>query len=127
MKLERYLSLSSMAVLLPHVFCCGLPFFSSLLSLSSTGSIALGGFLNLELIHTYEFELLIFAGVILAITALANLIGYIIDCRQHACVHDDCSSGKKSDRKIFLIACGVFVINVMMYVMDIGQQAVHTH
>lgn len=120
-----------------HIFCCVLPTLASVLSLLvGAGLISTmpGFILTLHgWVHNYEIPALVFAGVVLLLGWLFQLVSWRIDCHSTGCCHDSCAPRKKNALRILWIATALFVFNLTIYTtLHTGkplaqEQADHAH
>jgi hypothetical protein len=119
-KLNRFISITSVASEITHLFCCGLPMVFSLLSLLSSLGLLASTPGPLESIHhamhDYEIPMIIFAACLISFAWGLHYISNRIDCRNEGdCAHQPCSPKKKRSNKILIFATILFILNVTGY------------
>jgi len=118
--MERVQKVSNWIVMLSalsHFFCCVLPSLSSIIGLGASFGFISTSLPYFEWFHDNEREILIFSAVALAISAVAQIISWRIDCRNSGCHHDKCEPKKKISFKIFTIAVVLFLINLTIHLV----------
>jgi hypothetical protein len=101
-----------------HVFCCALPI--SLVISSFAAAVGLNARVDdLLNLHQYEGELLVFCGVLLFCTLIAQMVSYRLDCvKQQACSHPPCSPKKTSYSKIFILSLLLWLFNLVHFYLN---------
>lgn len=89
----------------------------SVVSISALLGIAGGDILALSWLEQHEAAILLFSGVLLAITALLQYISYRIDCRTDGtCSHKPCDKEKRRARIVFYGATVIYAASFAHYV-----------
>lgn len=120
--LNRYISITTVASEVTHLFCCGLPMVFSILSFfTSIGMLAsMPASLDYlhETLHPYEVPMIIISAFLISMGWILHLISQRIDCRKTGdCVHKPCSPKKKKSSKILTIASILFIFNLTGYLV----------
>ena len=101
--------------LLMHVFCCGIPFVMSLVSLAASLGLSGVGAFDIPWIHQYETAILWVSGSMLAMTGLLQWIAERRNCvSDGGCHHEPCDSKKLTARQIYYIAVGIYLANLLL-------------
>jgi hypothetical protein len=109
---------------LTHIFCCGLPFLFSILSLLS--SLGLIGVIPVsfsstmtgfhEVLHVWELPILLLSAIILSIGWWLDLYSRKLDCSTtSSCSHKPCGTKKKKSTYMLIVASAIFAINLITY------------
>lgn len=120
--LNRYISITTAASEITHLFCCGLPMVFSLLSFfSSIGLLASMPssleFLH-EAMHDYEIPMIMVAATLISFGWILHFIAKRIDCREDGqCEHEPCAPKKKQSCKILIFATILFILNLTGYLV----------
>lgn len=100
-----------------HVFCCGLPLLLSLTSLA-----AMLGLSSVKIMHVSWFvgsmqvNILIFSGLVLAGSCVAQWIGNRLDCHTDGhCHHKPCDKKKSLSGWFLIAAVCLYVVNVVIF------------
>lgn len=119
MEFARKLSYSFLySTALVHVFCCGIPLVMSVVSISALLGMAGGDILALSWLEQHEALILLFSGVLLAITALLQYISYRIDCRTDGnCSHKPCDKEKRRARLVFYGATIIYAFSSIHFII----------
>lgn len=118
-KIAKTSTVLSFIAALSHIFCCVLPLIVSVLSLSTVAGGALGLSALHEHMHDYELPILIFAGIMLSVSAISLLIARRLDCASDACCsHAPCAPRKNISYKIFWVALILFGINCIVLFLE---------
>jgi len=120
--LSRYVSLTTVASEITHLFCCGLPMIFSLISLlTSVGLVAsMPNSINIlhEAMHPYEVPLIITSAIIMLIGWIIHFVAERINCQKTGeCDHEPCLPKKKRSNKILIIATFLFIFNLTGYLV----------
>ena len=102
-----------------HVFCCGLPTLFSVLSLLAGLGVMTAiptplVFLH-EILHEYERPMIIFAGCILAVGWILDMISARLDCQTTGCHHPPCKPVKRKAHIVLKLATLLFIFNLIVY------------
>ncbi len=114
-KLSYSFLLSSSAI---HVFCCGIPAVMSLFSITALFGLSGGIMMEPAWFNAIEFPLLVLSASLLALTGALHWISTRMDCRTDGhCVHPPCDSEKHRARIIYSVALGLFILNLIHYIL----------
>ena len=104
---------------LSHLFCCGIPFVVSVVSLVATTGFFVSLPAGLEylhdFIHGHEVLVLSVSGLILLLGWVLHAYAKSLDCRRTGCDHPPCGSSKARSLGILVIATALFVVNAVSY------------
>ena len=118
-RIQSFFHWAIIGTVMGHMLCCGLPTLVSILSLvSGLGLMATmpTGLLDLhDVIHDYEFTIIIFSGTMVAIGWLLHTISHRMSCVEKGCSHPPCNPQKKRSKKLLILATGLFLINLAIY------------
>ena len=118
-RLQKTTDCFALASGLSHLFCCGVPFVISILSL-----VANAGFLASlpsgleyfhELMHGYEKGLFVFSAFILLLGWGLHFVAKRMDCHSTGCSHPPCDTKKTKSSWILIVATIIFVVNAASY------------
>jgi hypothetical protein len=112
---EKFANLAALASLLPHLFCCVLPAVSSLAGVGAVAGMSILQGLHIDWVHKNEMTLLVFSGVMIALSGAFQLYSRKINCHDTGCDHGPCEPRKNKARWAFWIALGLFVINLAVH------------
>jgi hypothetical protein len=115
--LSRWSGHLSILATLTHIFCCGLPFLATVASLSASAGGAIGVSAWHDVLHGWEFEVIAFAGAMVALSGVSLLVAHRLDCQKSdkQCCHEPCEPKKKLSLRLFIIATILFFINLSVY------------
>ncbi len=102
-----------------HLLCCVFPTLFSLAGLLS----GLGFMVTIpapmvelhDMIHRWEIPLILMSGVLLALGWAALKYSEKVDCHSTGCAHGTCEPKRSKASLIMMIASGLFVFNVVVY------------
>ena len=119
-KLSSFLSSTVIFSQLMHIFCCGLPFLFSVVSLFSLLGVSIAlptAFSGLhEAIHEWEVPILMFSGAVVVLGWVLHIISVKLDCRKDGmCVHEPCEPKKDKSALLLQFASILFIINCVIY------------
>lgn len=99
-----------------HIFCCGIPLLLSITSLGAMLGITSAEYFEFEWFEAIEDKVLIFSGVILAITAGFRMYSSKIKCAEnnHCCEETSCEKGRDISGLIFKGALILYSINLII-------------
>ena len=114
---------------LMHIFCCGIPLLLSIGSVSAVIGINSAELVGVEWFEAIETELFIASGALLLITGVFQIIRRQINCRTDGeCTHEPCETKKDYAHKIFLMACALYSINLIIMLFSTAlHSTVHFH
>jgi len=115
MNIRTTTSVAAVLVVLPHFFCCVLPITMSILGLGSSLGIFTFSAGHLSWFHQYQVISLVFSGAVLLVAALAQYIGWKMDCRQEYCSHGPCAPKKRWFFKLFIVSVALFAFNISIF------------
>lgn len=108
-----------------HIFCCGLPFvFSAMSLLSSFGimvTLPFDGHSLDHMMHDYAAPFLTFATIVLLIGWGLHFVSWKIDCLSTGCGHKSCAPKKKRSGKILLFSTVLFAANLLIFMTENGS------
>jgi len=116
-KSQKFAFYVILASLLSHIFCCGLPFLASLLSIGGSFFAGLSNAGIFEFFESYEVPILIFSASTLVLTGVFLIVSQKINCNEDVCEHKPCSTRKSSNLKLYLVAVGLFIINIVSFLL----------
>ncbi len=129
-KLSSFLSSTVILSQLMHIFCCGLPFLFSVVSLFSLLGVSIAlptAFSGLhDVLHEWEVPVLMFSGVVVALGWVLHMISTALNCRESgACAHAPCEPRK--DKSVLLLQCAsmLFIVNCLTYLLFHESADVH--
>ncbi len=130
--LRRTTSLLTALSVLPHLFCCGIPAVTALISLGTTVGLAasLAGNPFYQFVDTYHAELITIAVASVAFSGLMNFIAWRIDCRtaaHSACHHGDCTPKKNNSLKLFGLSCALLAVDLAWFAAEENVLGLHHH
>lgn len=102
-----------------HIFCCVLPTMFALVSFFTGLGLfsVLPAFENLHhVLHSYEVPMIIMAAVMLSLGWSVQYYSWQIDCHDTGCGHGSCKPKKRRAEKMLLIATGLFVFNMAVFI-----------
>ncbi|PHR59226.1 MAG: hypothetical protein COA47_09690 [Robiginitomaculum sp.] len=123
-RLTKTANSAMLATLLSHLLCCGLPAVVNMLALlSGVGTLSAivpwVGWMH-ETLHEFEIVLLVFSATTLAFGYLVHRAAAKRDCGTETCSHEPCAPKKKQSRTILIVASGLFVFNLIGYLLHVN-------
>jgi hypothetical protein len=123
---EHIVHVVTLATVLGHLFCCGLPMGSALLGVFAGVGVLSPVIPALhEVLHDFEVPLLVFSGAMVGLGWALQHHGSHVDCHDSGCHHAPCGTRKKQASKLLLLATGLFVVNLVL-VLDL-LELLHHH
>lgn len=111
----------TLASVLGHVFCCGLPLAVSLIGLLAgvgTLSVMVPGLETLHAgLHHYEWPLIVFSAVMVALGWVFHFLGRKVDCHDSGCHHPPCEPSKDRTSMLLVLATVIFIANICAVVL----------
>ncbi len=115
-KLAKFSGVMSVVAAFSHVFCCGLPMVATLLSLGTVAGSTLGFGALHDQMHAYETTIIVFSGVMLALSFVSLLVSKRLNCHTDGhCHHEPCAPKKQTSHTLFLVALVLFLVNLGVY------------
>ena len=118
--LNRFITVTSVASEVTHMFCCGIPMIFSVLSFLTSAGLMASMPSSLEhihhVMHDYEIPMIAISALLITTGWVFHYISKAIDCRKDGdCSHAPCSTKKKRSSKILMLATFLFILNVTGY------------
>lgn len=125
----------SLASLVPHLFCCGVPAMAAMIALGGTLGLSTAMASNplYQLVDGYHSILLMLAVAGVVVSGTLNYIAYRIDCHNAACTHGCCTPKKRDAFRIFFLSLVLLAADVLWfaneeYVLGLHHSAhIHEH
>ena len=112
--IHKFANAAVIAAGLSHVFCCVLPAVLSILSISTVFGASTTTVLNFEWFEAIEEQVLIFSGVVLFISGLAQLVSWRVKCNASVCCHEPCEKRKNWAMRLFIFATVIYLFNLIV-------------
>ena len=103
-----------------HVFCCGLPLFLSITSLTTIFGISSLSIFEIEWFEAIEDYVLILSGIMLLLVFVVDHFSKKIDCLESgACAHPPCDEKKKSSTTMLHVAAVLYALNLTIVFVNL--------